>query len=113
MNLPVKRSQPDIETMREGARRLLDEHTELPDRDELDTYLLAVRGQLMLMIPEVETRAHAIPDGPAHATALESIVEARHHLDTEPTTTLPGRIAHAQRLACSMLVLCRHYEALA
>lgn len=103
----------DVATMRAGAQQILAEDGDLPSPRALDTHVLAVRGQLMLAIPEVEIRAVKLPKGySARESAVEGIGEARRRLNTEPGHTLPGRIAHAQRLARSVVALCDHYEAL-
>ncbi|MEU0383665.1 DUF6415 family natural product biosynthesis protein [Streptomyces chartreusis] len=62
-------------------------------------------------IPEVETAALALPEGRVpRACALFCVGEARLRLSTQPGRHLSARIAHAQRLARSVRVLCDHYE---
>lgn len=103
----------DIETMRESARRLLIEGAELPGVDELETLTLQLRGHIMLAIPEVEAAAARLDeDDIPRACALVGVHEARMRLNLESGPTLPGGIAHAQRLARSVNALCDHYESL-
>lgn len=109
---PARDMRPlDIETMRGSARRLLAEDAELPTADELKTLTLALRGHMMLLIPDVEDAAQALPeDDIPRACALACVGEARMRLGLEPGATLPGGIAHAQRLARSVNALCDHVE---
>lgn len=110
---PVERLPLDTATLRARAHRILSDDAEPPGPEELETYLMEVRGQLMLAIPEVETAAWALPEGSlVRAAALAGVKEARRSLDAEPGATLPAGIAHAQRLARPLLVLCDHYESL-
>lgn len=102
---------PDIETMRDTARRLLAEDAELPSPDELDTLALALRGHIMVLIPSVEDAAGRLPeDDIPRACALACVGEARMRLGAEPGRNLPAGVAHAQRLARSVNALCDHYE---
>ncbi|MER6377642.1 DUF6415 family natural product biosynthesis protein [Streptomyces mirabilis] len=101
----------DVDTMREGARRLLAEDAELPTADELETLTLQLRGHIMLAVPEIETAAGRLPtDDVPRACALACVGEARMRLNLEPGHTLPAGIAHAQRLARSVNALVDHYE---
>lgn len=103
----------DTETMRESARRLLAENAEPPSLDELETLTLQLRSHIMLAIPEVEAAAARLDeDDIPRACALAGIREARMRLNLEAGPTLPGGIAHAQRLARSVSALCDHYESL-
>ncbi|WP_055491687.1 DUF6415 family natural product biosynthesis protein [Streptomyces sp. TP-A0356] len=101
----------DIATMRTAARRLLDEDAELPSVEELETLTLLLRGNIMLMIPEVEKATLGLPkDDVPRACALACVGESRMRLGLEPGPGLPAGIAHAQRLARSVNALCDHLE---
>ncbi|EFL31937.1 predicted protein [Streptomyces viridochromogenes DSM 40736] len=101
----------DTATMRAAADRLLAEDAELPSQDELETLTLRLRGHLMLTIPEVEGLARQLPEEvQPRVSALAGVGEARTRLDLEPGSNLPAGVVHAQRLARSVLALCRHYE---
>jgi hypothetical protein len=99
----------DRETMRAATRRLLGPDAQLPAYEEVETLTLLYRGNLMLLIPEVDKAACGLPkDDVPRACALACIGEARIRLDLEPGTSLPATIAHAQRLARSVQALCDH-----
>lgn len=106
---------PDIATMRTAAAKLLGENAPLPRYEDVQTLTLLYRGNLMLLIPEVETLTGRLPhdDTPAKV-ALAGIGEARRRLDEIPTATqkvgLVSEVKRAQRLARSVLALCDHYE---
>ncbi|MFM9698878.1 DUF6415 family natural product biosynthesis protein [Streptomyces europaeiscabiei] len=101
----------DIETMRDTARRLLDEDAEPPTPDELETLTLQLRGHILVAVPEVEAAAGPLPEEDVpRACALACVGEARMRLVLEAGPTLPAGIAHAQRLARSVNVLCDHHE---
>ncbi|MGW0185436.1 DUF6415 family natural product biosynthesis protein [Streptomyces sp. NPDC003362] len=112
MTAPPAKTQPlDIDAMRATADRLLAEDAEVPSPEDLETLILRLRGHLMVAIPEVETTALALSeDGVPRACAIFCVGEARLRLSVEPGRALPARIAHAQRLARSIRVLCDHYE---
>jgi hypothetical protein len=62
-------------------------------------------------IPEVEAIAAKLPeDDVPRYCALACVGEARIRLGLEPGHGLPAEIAHAQRLARSVIALCDHYE---
>ncbi|QWB24772.1 MULTISPECIES: DUF6415 family natural product biosynthesis protein [Streptomyces] len=107
MTAPVSRTALplDLETMRACADRLLANDTDAPRPGSLETLTLHLRGRLMLVVPEVETAALALPeDSAARACASFCIGEARLRLSAS------ARGAHAQRLARSVRTLCDHYE---
>jgi hypothetical protein len=101
----------DFETMRGAARRLLGPDAELPTFEEIETLTLLLRGNLMLLIPEVEkaTAGLSLDDVP-RACALAGVTEARTRLDLNPGPGFPAAIAHAQRLARSVNALLDHSE---
>jgi hypothetical protein len=103
----------DRETMRAAAARLLALDAEPPSCDELETLALLYRGNMMLLIPEVEraTKGLSKDDAP-RACAMACIGEARIRLDLHPGAGLPARIAHAQHLARSVNALLDHLESL-
>ncbi|WP_079064928.1 DUF6415 family natural product biosynthesis protein [Streptomyces olivochromogenes] len=101
----------DVDTMREGARRLLVEDAEPLTADELSTLTAQLRGHVAVAVPDVETMALALPeDDVPRACALACVGEARMRLSLEPGPGLPAGIAHAQRLARSVNALVDHYE---
>jgi hypothetical protein len=106
---------PDIATMRTAAAELLGEDAPLPRYEDVQTLTLLYRGNLMLLIPEVEIMTGRFPENDAPArVALAGIAEARRRLDEIPTATekvgLVSEVKRAQRLARSVLALCDHYE---
>ncbi|MFI7020480.1 DUF6415 family natural product biosynthesis protein [Streptomyces sp. NPDC050164] len=101
----------DLETMRSCADRLLARNAGSLSSEELETLTLQLRGHIMVAVPEVETAALALPeDTVPRACALFCVGEARLRLSSEPGRHLSAHIAHAQRLARSVRVLCDHYE---
>ncbi|MEU5339353.1 DUF6415 family natural product biosynthesis protein [Streptomyces sp. NPDC020766] len=107
---------PDIMTMRETADRLLDPDAAadaLPlAAAELDTLTRTMRGQLELLIPEIEHAAGPRPKDVAQYCALACVGEARGKLRVEPRPGLDGAAAYARRLARVLNALCDHYERL-
>ncbi|WP_228974248.1 DUF6415 family natural product biosynthesis protein [Streptomyces sp. DH12] len=109
MTAPAARRPLDTETMRDVARRLLDPHAEVPTEDAAETLALTCRGMLMLLIPAVEDASHRLTvDAPPRVLADAGVFEARARLGHQPGGGLPARIAHAQRLARSVLCLLDH-----
>lgn len=104
----------DLETMRACAERVLAQDAESRSPEEFEkweTLTLQLRGHIMVAVPEVETVVAALPeDGVARACALFCVGEARLRLSAQPGPILSARIAHAQRLARSVIALCDHYE---
>ncbi|MFB7932600.1 DUF6415 family natural product biosynthesis protein [Streptomyces sp. NPDC056039] len=101
----------DLETMRACADRLLANDTDAPPPDSLETLTLQLHGHLMLVVPEVETAALALPeDNVARVCTSFCIGEARLLLSAQPGRDPSARVAHAQRLASSVRTLCDHYE---
>ncbi len=106
---------PDIETMRTTAARVLgpdDTPDALPPAAEVDTLILALRGHLELLIPEVERTAGPRPKNVAQYCALACIGEARRKLSVTPRPVLDSRVFYARRLARSLNALVDHYERL-
>ncbi|MFI6282598.1 DUF6415 family natural product biosynthesis protein [Streptomyces sp. NPDC050988] len=105
-SLPV-----DTATMHATTALMLDEHAELPTADELNNLILLYRGHLMLLIPEVEKAGLGLPEGePVGRGVHAGVAEARTRLDLEAGPTLPAEVAHAQRLARSVICLLGHLE---
>lgn len=101
----------DRETMRTAAARLLAPDAEPPSYDELETLRLLYRGNIMLLIPEVEKAAQGLSkDDAPHACAMACIGEGRIRLDLQPGAGLPAQIAHAQHLARAVNALLDHLE---
>ena len=107
---------PDVTTMRATALRLLgaDDIPEAlpPAADELDTFALALRGHLEVILPEVERAAGPRPKSVQAYCALACVGEARRKLGVTPPLGLESRVAFARRLARSLSALCDHYERL-
>jgi hypothetical protein len=100
----------DIASMRDSAHTAL---TTPPAGDDLDTLVLALRGHIQLLIPEVEALAAVQPkDTPDRFCALACIGEAQRKLRLGDGQTPPTRIAVAQKLARVVNALCDHYEKL-
>ncbi|KUL40864.1 DUF6415 family natural product biosynthesis protein [Streptomyces regalis] len=98
----------DIETMRATVRRTL---TEAPPTGQLDTLALTLRGHIELLVPEVEAAAGRQPrDSVPRYCALACVSEARRKLRIGDGSTLPARVAVAQKLARSANALCDHYQ---
>ncbi|MFC8667065.1 DUF6415 family natural product biosynthesis protein [Streptomyces sp. NPDC057199] len=98
----------DIETMRTTARRALD-----PDEpaDEAPLLLAQLRGQIELMIPEVDgAAARQSEDDIPRYCALACVGEARMKLSLAAGSGLSGDAAYARRLARVLNALCDHYE---
>ncbi|MER5844596.1 DUF6415 family natural product biosynthesis protein [Streptomyces prasinus] len=103
----------DITTVRATVSRLLADDAELPTEDELETLLLQLRGNLMLLIPEVETTAAKLPKGdPVGHCARACIGEARMKLSVEPPESFPRRVGYAQKLARVLRALADHFDTL-
>lgn len=98
----------DIETMRDTVQRALDDETEVGAAPLL---LDQLRGQIQLMIPEVEDiAARQGKDDIPRYCALACLGEARRKLTIEPGPGLPNQLAHARRLARVVNALCDHHE---
>ncbi|MDQ1026894.1 hypothetical protein QF035_004476 [Streptomyces umbrinus] len=65
----------------------------------------------MLLIPEVEKAGLGLPmDETVRRSAYAGVAEARTRLDLEAGPTLPAQVAHAQRLARSVVCFLGHLE---
>ncbi|MFF9238364.1 DUF6415 family natural product biosynthesis protein [Streptomyces sp. NPDC014776] len=105
----------DIATMRATAAQLLgpEDGREMPPPvpDDLAALTGLLRGQLELLIPEVEAKAARMPkDSVARYCALACIGEARRKLSQYATPRYGGEAGHARRLARVLRALCDHYE---
>jgi hypothetical protein len=107
---------PDIATMRATVNRLLDPDAAPealpPAPSELDTLTRLMRGQLELLIPDIERMVGGRPKNVPHYCALACVGEARGKLNAEPLPGLSGAVAYARRLARVLNALCDHYERL-
>lgn len=102
---------PDIQVMRESARMLLTEGAELPVLDKLETLILALRGHIQLLIPEVAQVAAREPkDSIPRYCALACIGEAHNKLRLGDGGTPLIRTSVAQKLARVVNALCDHHE---
>lgn len=105
---------PDIDTMRATAQRLLTYDAEQPTAKEAETLLALLRGQIELLIPEVQTHTERLPeDDIPRYCALACIGEARGKLSIAPKPGVDRAVAYGRRLARVLNALCDHWEALA
>jgi hypothetical protein len=101
----------DRETMRAAVARLLAPDVEPPSYEELETLTLLYRGNMMLLIPEVEKAARGLSkDDVARACAMACVGEAGIRLNLHPGAGLPAQTAHTQHLARSVNALLDHLE---
>ncbi|SHI69194.1 DUF6415 family natural product biosynthesis protein [Streptomyces sp. 3214.6] len=110
---PPLADPPDIATMRETARILLDPDAIAlaPAGPELATLTRTVRGHLELLIPMVERAAGSLERESARRyCALACLGEARGKLRAEPSRASDGALLHARKLARVLNALCDHYE---
>ncbi|MGP4043975.1 DUF6415 family natural product biosynthesis protein [Streptomyces sp. 2A115] len=102
--------------MRETADRLLGPDAGAdalpPTADEVDTLTRTMRGQLELLMPDVERAVGGRPKNVAQYCALACVGEARGKLSTEPGPGTSRAVAYARRLARVLNALCDHYERL-
>ncbi|NUP65417.1 MAG: hypothetical protein HOW71_24975 [Nonomuraea sp.] len=108
---------PDLDAMRATARRLLgpDGAPDAlpPAADEVNTLTLGMRGQLELLIPDLERAVGGRPTNIAQYCALACIGEARGKLSVQPRPGYEYAVAYARRLARVLNALADHYERLA
>ncbi|ARP73876.1 hypothetical protein LK07_09280 [Streptomyces pluripotens] len=107
----------DIETARAIVRLLLgpDDAPELlpPAPSEVGTLTTLLRGQLALLIPEVEAKASRLSkQSIPRYCALACIGEAVRKLRLGDGDTPAVRVAVARKLARSAKALCDHYDKL-
>ncbi|MFF9097544.1 DUF6415 family natural product biosynthesis protein [Streptomyces sp. NPDC014802] len=105
----------DVATMRATAAQLLgpEDGREMPPPapEDLAAVTALLRGQLELLIPEVETKAARLAkNSVARYCALACIGEARRKLSQQATPRYGGEAGHARRLARVLRALCDHYE---
>ncbi|MHC5904310.1 DUF6415 family natural product biosynthesis protein [Streptomyces sp. S6] len=99
--------------MRTTTARVLMDGVGLPTADELETLILMYRGHLMVLIPEIGRVALGRPEGDTDVvTAWAGVGEARQRLDAVEDGAFPHELAHARRLARSVLCLLGHLESL-
>lgn len=112
---PVAESTPiDVETIWATIDAVLGESAQLPRYEEIEEFILRLRGHMMLLIPEIEDRARVLPkDAPARGWALAGVAEAQRKLRCTAGPGLVSAIRHTQQLARSCRALVRHYVRLA
>lgn len=112
----LDQAPPDIATMRATATRLLGPDASPdalpPAPDEVDTLTLGMRGQLELLIPDLERAVGGRPTNVAQYCALACIGEARGKLSVQPRPGYEFAVAYARRLARVLNALADHYERL-
>lgn len=100
----------DTATMRATARRAIDPST---PGDEASGLLALLRGEIELMIPEVQDIAdRQSQDSIPRYCALACVGEARMKLSLAAGDGLSGQAAYARRLGRVLNALCDHYETL-
>ncbi|MEU8616476.1 DUF6415 family natural product biosynthesis protein [Streptomyces sp. NPDC048623] len=101
----------DVQSMRETARRLLGEDVESLPVEEVDSLTQALRGMIMIAIPEVAAAADRYLKGEIpRVCALVGIEEAKRRLRARPVPAMsPWALRQAQRLARSVMALTDHY----
>lgn len=104
----------DAETMRATARRLLTDGAEPPTPEEVRKLLLALRGHLAVILPEVGRAAAQWSDqfDMARTCARVAVAETRRKLGEKPGPGLSSQIAYARRLSRSLNSLLDHHETL-
>ena len=98
--------------MLETVDALLEEDAPLPRHTEVEDMTLLLRGHIQLLIPEIEDRAAALPQGDTvRCLAMAGIGEARRKLlyDKGPGPGLVSAVAHAQRMARCCRALIFHF----
>ncbi|MGW4780723.1 DUF6415 family natural product biosynthesis protein [Streptomyces filamentosus] len=101
----------DLQTMRQTSLRALEKGSDDLSREDLDSLTQALRGMLMLAIPEVTAAADRHPKGDMpRICALVGVEEASRHLRARPVPAAsPWALRQAQRLARSVMALTDHY----
>lgn len=103
----------NLDAMRAAAARLLADDAERPPASDLLDITRLCRGDLMLLIPEVEQAAYRWPrDHVLRECALAGVAEARRRLGLRFDGHLSHAEAHAKRLARSIDCLINHLEKL-
>lgn len=102
----------DVESMRTAIAELLGPEPATLGPDVLDLRLTSLRGDIQLLMPEVERAALAQPpnDIPRYC-ALACVGEARMKLSLHARGATPG-MPYARRLARVLRALLDHYESL-
>ncbi|MGX1487757.1 hypothetical protein RKD41_000016 [Streptomyces tendae] len=107
---------PDIATMRSTAALILgpDDGPDAfpPCVADLEILERTLRGQLGLLVPEVQEAAGPRPKDVQTYCALACVGEARGKLTAAAGDTAASRVRHVRRLARVLLALCEHYERL-
>ncbi|WP_435060537.1 DUF6415 family natural product biosynthesis protein [Streptomyces sp. bgisy060] len=101
----------DVQTTRQTALRALRKDSENLSQEELSSLTQALRGMLMLAIPEVTAAADRYPQGDMpRVCALVGVEEASRHLRARSVPAdSPWALRQAQRLARSVMALTDHY----
>ncbi|MFD4376599.1 DUF6415 family natural product biosynthesis protein [Streptomyces sp. NPDC058486] len=101
----------DLQTMRETALRALGEGADDLSENDVESLIQALRGMLMLLLPEVTAAADRHPKGDLpRVCALAGIEEASRRLrNRHVPAASPWALRQAQRLARSVMALAGHY----
>jgi hypothetical protein len=106
-----ERTPVDIATMRATAHRLLVYNAEQPTAEDAETLLALMRGQIELLIPELQACTERLPtDDIPRYCALACIGEARGKLSITPKPGVDRAVAYGRRLARVLNALCDHHE---
>lgn len=101
----------DTDTMRDHAKRALNEVFD--SAEDLDILILALRGHIQLMIPEVEQVIGEHPRDHIPAICARACCgEARRRLVMGNGDTIAVRVSVSQKLARTVDALVRHYTEL-
>lgn len=99
--------------MRAAIQRLLGADAQLPTHDELVTMTLQLRGHIVLLIPEIEDWARALPTSETvREAAMAGVGEAQRILSATPNPGLVSEVKCAQSLARSVKALLTQLDSL-
>lgn len=101
----------DVTVLRETARRLLDLGEVPPLVEDLAELTAMLRGQVELLIPEIQglIATYSTGDVPAQVARI-GIGEATRRLHAPQSPGTDGAYRYAKKFAMSVFSLCDHYE---
>ncbi|MBE4740749.1 MULTISPECIES: DUF6415 family natural product biosynthesis protein [Streptomyces] len=102
---------PDLATMRSTADRILASDAKPVSPKDLETLVIAMRGQIELLVPVVQGLAAGFPKGDIpRECALAGAREASMRLRLGADGGSPARMSVSMKVARSVVALCDHYE---